>query len=136
MMAIREEKFERLRHINELIRTISKYGRRFFYYDKCDRTASMSIAPSGHIYFWDDYTDQAVYVAYRYRWSGFSHGGTLKELVKAMAHYIRTGDKLDIDWIGPDRRNITDGNIWGYAPEEMEKCRAEAMLNPAIKVAT
>lgn len=133
-MAVREEKFERLHHINELIRTISKYGRRFFYYDKFDRTASMLIDRSGHIYFRDDYTDKLIYVAYRYRWNGFSHGGTLKELVKAMAHYIRTGDKLDIGWIGPERMRITDGNIWGYAPDEMEKCRAEAMRNPAIEV--
>jgi hypothetical protein len=133
-MSRRKEKFERLVHINQLIWTISKFGRRFFYYDKMDRTASMSISDAGHIYFHDDYTDKPIYVAYRYRWHEFSHGGTLKELVKAMAHYIRTGDKLSLDWIGPDRRNITDGNIWGYAPEDMAKCRAEAALNPAIEV--
>lgn len=134
-MSARDEKHARLRHVNDLIFTISKYGRRFFYCDKFDREAGMSISEHGHIYFHDDYTGKAIYVAYRHHWSGFSHGGTLKELVKAMAHYIRTGDQLSIGWIGPERRNITDGNIWGYAPDEMEKCRTEAMRNPAIKAA-
>ncbi len=130
-----EEKFQRMLHANALIETISKYGRRFFYFDKKDRVAHFSLAPSGHIYFWDDYTGKDIYTAYSGRWNGFSHGGTLRSLVEAMSHYIRTGKPLDIGWIGPERMRITDGNIWGYSQDEMAKCRAEALLNPAIKPA-
>ena len=130
-----EEKHARLAHVNDLIRTISKYGRRFFYYKDKDRVAEMLISSSGHLYFLDDYTCELVYVAYSGRWRGFSHGGTLRGLIEALANYVRTGEQLSIGWIGPERLRITDGNIWGYDPDEMAKCRAEAVLNPAIKVA-
>lgn len=133
-MSRREEKQARVEHINALIGTIAKYGRRFFYCEKRQATAKMMMSGRGHLYWQDDYTNKLIYVAYRYEWRGFSHGGTLKDLVRQFAHYIRTGDKIDIGWIGPDRRNITNGNIWGYAPDEMGKCRSEAMRNPAIEV--
>lgn len=127
------QKAERLEHVNALIKTISTYGRRFFYNKQHDRIAQMIIMPRGQIYFIDDYTNQPIYVAYEGRWRGFSHGGTLQGLVGRLAIYIRTGTQLNLSWIGPERLNITDGNIWGYAADEMEKCRAEALLNPAVK---
>lgn len=128
------EKHQRLLHVNALVETISKYGRRFFYCEKKQRIAEFSLAPSGHIYFNDDYTGESIYVAYQGRWRGFSHGGTMKDLVKAMAEYIRTGKQLSIGWIGPER--FDDSNIWGYAQDEIAKCRAEALTNPAIKPLT
>jgi hypothetical protein len=125
------KKTDRLAHVNDLIKTISDYGRRFFYNKERDRVARMLIGPKGHLYFQDDYTGKAIYVAYQGRWSGFSHGGTLKTLVEALANYVRTGQQLSIGWIGPER--FDDSNIWGYAEDEMAKCRAAALTNPAIK---
>lgn len=127
------QKVKRLEHVNALIETISLYGRRFFCHKESTRVAQMRISTKGHIYFLDDYTQKLVYVAYEGHWRGFSHGGTLKELVRRMADYVRTGDRIEIDWIGPERMRITDGNIWGYAEDEMAKCRAEALLNPAVQ---
>lgn len=127
------QKAQRLEHVNDLIKTISDHGRRFFYNEKHDRVACMLIAQQGHLYFQDDYTGKAVYVAYSGRWSGFSHGGTLRQLVERLAAYVRTGDQLSIDWIGPERMRVSDGNIWGYSPDEMAKCRAKALTNPAVK---
>lgn len=130
--SIAAQKAERLVHVNALIKTISDYGRRFFYSEKNNVVAKLSIWRDGHIYFIDDYTLKAVYTAYHGRWSGFSHGGTLRSLIEALANYVRTGNRLSIDWIGPERMCITDGNIWGYAPDEIAKCRAEALNNPAV----
>jgi len=124
------EKDERLAHANALIKTISSYGRRFFYNARHNRVAEMVIAPKGHIHFIDDYSGNAIYVAYNGHWRGWSHGGTLRDLVKRLAEYIRTGEPLSINWIGPQR--FDDSNIWGYAEEEMAKCRAEALLNQAV----
>lgn len=126
------EKHQRALHINDLIETISKYGRRFFYNSKFDRIAGMAVNQRGQIFFFDDYTGKAIYVAYSGRWRGFSHGGTMRDLVLRFADYIRTGKQLGIWFIGPERIRLTDGNIWGYSAEEMGKCRSEALLNPAV----
>lgn len=125
------QKAERLGHVNALIKTISDHGRRFFYNKTNDRVARMLIVPTGHIYYVDDYSGKAIYVAYQGHWRGFSHGGTLKQLVQSFADYVRTGDQLSINWIGPQR--FDDSNIWGYAEEAMNKCRAEALTNPMVK---
>lgn len=123
-------KHERITEANKLIETISSYGRRFFYNERNDRVAYMLIGPRGHIYFVDDYSGKAIYVAYNGRWNGWSHGGTLRDLVKELANYVRTGEQLSPNWIGPQRFN--DSNIWGYAEDEMAKCRAEAAKSPVI----
>lgn len=127
------EKAQRIEHINALIKIISDYGRRFFYDARSGRVARMAIGQKGHIYFQDDYSGKLIYVAYRGNWRGFNHGGTLQDLVNKMANYVRTGDRLGIGWFGPERKGITDGNIWGYDDDEIAKCRAEAAKNPAVK---
>ena len=125
-----EKKMMRVNHVNALIATISDHGRRFFYNAGRDQRAKMMLSRTGHIYFQDDYSGKLIYVAYQGRWRGFSHGGTLKNLVERLADYIRTGDPLSIDWIGPER--FDQSNIWGYSQESMAKCRAAAQLSPAI----
>lgn len=130
MSARAAAKAERLAHVNDLIKTISDYGRRFFYDKASGRVASMLIGPKGHLFFRDDYTGKAIYVAYQGRWNGFSHGGTLKGLVERLAEYVRTGNRLPIDWIGPER--FDQSNIWGYADDEITACRAAALTNPAV----
>jgi hypothetical protein len=53
-------------------------------------------------------------------------------LIKTISDYVRTGEQLGIGWIWPQRFN--DSNIWGYAEDEMSKCRAEAVKSPVIRV--
>lgn len=130
--ATAELKVERLAHVNDLIKTISDHGRRFFYNERNNRVARMLMGPRGHLYFQDDYTGKAIYVAYQGHWRGFSHGGTLKSLVERLAAYVRTGDCLSIDWIGPER--FDQSNIWGYAPDAIARCRAAALSNPAVRL--
>lgn len=127
-----DAKRQRVLQINELINTMAKYGRRFFYNEKFDRVAKMAVTDRGQIFWIDDYTGKAIYVAYSGHWRGFSHGGTLRDLVLRFADYIRTGKQLSIWFIGPERTGLTNGNIWGYSDEEIKKCRSEALLNPAV----
>lgn len=126
-----EVKAARVAQVNALITVISTYGRRFFYNATHKRVAQMVMGKGGHMYFVDDYTGKAVYVAYNGHWSGFSHGGTLRDLVKRLADYVRTGEPLAMHWIGPQR--FDDSNIWGYAADELTKCRAAALGTGAIK---
>jgi hypothetical protein len=126
-----QQKIARLEQANALITVISTYGRRFFYDAKQNRVARIEIGKGGHLYLIDDYTGHPVYIAYNGEWSGFSHGGTLRDLVKRLAEYVRTGKQLHPHWIGP-KRHSDDSNIWGYAADEMEKCRAAALATGVI----
>ena len=116
---------ERLEHANTLIKLIASRGRRFFYNKDADRTAEMWIDLNGRIWFMDDYTGKPIYTLYRGRWRGFSHGGTLRDLVIRLHDYIAYGHLLSIEIICPTRYNPEDGNIWGYPKEEAELLRQE-----------
>lgn len=125
------KKRERIEHANELIKVISNHGRRFFYFAKANRVARIEMV-SGHLYFRDDYTDEAVHIHKNFSNRNFSHGGTLRSLVEKMADYIRTGERLSIRWIGPDP-GFTKGNIWGYSEDEIIKTRDAALKLAIIK---
>ncbi|MGL6448913.1 hypothetical protein ACSZNO_21555 [Aeromonas veronii] len=116
---------ERLEHANALIKLIASRGRRFFYNKGADRTAEMWIDLNGRIWFMDDYTGQPIYTLYRGRWRGFSHGGTLRDLVIRLHDYIAHGHLLPPEIICPTYNNPEDGNIWGYPKEEAELLRQE-----------
>ncbi|MGL5535738.1 MAG: hypothetical protein ACRDC0_00730 [Aeromonas veronii] len=116
---------ERLEHANALIKLIAGRGRRFFYNKGADRTAEMWIDLNGRIWFMDDYTGQPIYTLYRGRWRGFSHGGTLRDLVIRLHDYIAHGHLLPPEIICPTYNNPEDGNIWGYPKEEAELLRQE-----------
>ncbi len=123
----------RLAQANALIKVISSHGRRFFYSVARDRTAEMIITPRGAIAIIDDYSGKVIRIDDD-RWSGWSHGGTLRDLVRKIAHFIKTGDPLDVYWIGPTRES--DGsNIWGYEAGEMARCRAAAVATGAVAAA-
>ena len=125
-------KLERLAHANALIQVISKHGRRFFYCKSTDRVASLTLDAFGRVIYHDDFTGKAVYTPYSGRWSGFSHGGTLRSLIELMARYVARGIPLGRWVIGPV---INPGrNIWGYPAEAMDACRAEAYALPMFKL--
>jgi hypothetical protein len=133
-MNISNTKQERVLHANQLIAAISRHGRRFFYSSSKGRTASMEIDSRGKVWFIDDYTGKRIYTHYERHWRGFSHGGTLKDLVKLMRDYIRTGERINIDFIAPNR-GILDGShdMWGYGDEACLACKNEARKLEIIK---
>lgn len=131
MTKLTTTKGQRLEHANQLIQIISSHGRRFFYSDKTKRTAFFFLNHNSRVYFVDEYTGKAIYThktTFTNKWSGFSHGGTLRALVEAMRDYIVKGTHLDPYDLGPERRNTDDGNIWGYPTA----VRREAALLPII----
>lgn len=141
-------KEERLLHANELIKQIGSHGRRFFYYggskkfdikkqelffESADRYSYFEIK-KGHIYFVDCYSQKSIYTheSARSRWIGFTQGGTLKDLVKAMRDYIQTGKQVNPAYIGPES-SLTSGNIWGYESGELEKLKEAIKGLPIIE---
>jgi hypothetical protein len=120
-------KRQRADQVNQAIRIIADHGRRFFYSQTVNRYASMEVDNRGKVWFIDDYTGKRIFThdtVWGGRWRGFSHGGTLKDLVKEFRNYICTGEQLHPGYLGPERFN--DSNIWGYDEEGMRAVREQA----------
>lgn len=124
---------ERMKHANELVQIMARHGRRFFYNRTHDRVAHFDFDARGRVLFHDDYTGKAIYTPKKDCWKGmgFSHGGTLQDLVRRVAQYIQHGELLGRWVIGPPRMN--GSNIWGYEQQAMEACRAEAYALPMFE---
>ncbi|KFJ13054.1 hypothetical protein DR66_4064 [Delftia acidovorans] len=119
-------KAERLGHANALIEIISRHGRRFFHNRESGAIARLELDARGRVWLIDEYRGARVYVAYRGRWRGFTHGGTLQNLVEALHHYILRGELLHPEYIAPSRMDPKNGDIWGYGAEAAAAVRAEA----------
>lgn len=121
------DKQSRCNLVNEAIRIIGSHGRRFFYCKSKDAWASMEVDARGRVWFVDDYTRRRVYTheaSFGNDWIGFSHGGTLRNLVELFRDFIRTGKPLHPGYLGHERED--GSNIWGYEPEAMAIVRAQA----------
>ncbi|MBD9599356.1 hypothetical protein IB252_05875 [Pseudomonas sp. PDM10] len=120
-------KRQRAEQVNQAIRIIADHGRRFFYSQSVNRYASMEVDARGKVWFIDDYSGKRVFThetVWGGRWRGFTHGGTLKDMVKAFRDYICTGEPLHPGYLGPERFN--DSNIWGYDEAGMKAVRKQA----------
>lgn len=129
-------KAERLEHANQLIQVIAAYGRRFFYSEITKTTSKLMIDQRGRVWFLDDYTLEWIFThetTWTNKWRGFSHGGTLRGLVELMREYIIKGTPIHPYYLGMERRNIYDGNIWGYSDDAIKAVREDAAALPIIK---
>lgn len=122
---------KRVKNANELIKLISEHGRKFFEHKGV--IATLELDKRGRVWLVDEYTKARIYTHSSGRWSGFHHGGTLRDLVSLMRDYITNGTLIHIDWIAPTRRNPDNGDIWGYGKEAAATVRAAAAQLPIIK---
>lgn len=117
-------KEQRIEIVNEIIKTIASTGRRFFYNKDNDFTAKI-ILRNGRLFFIDDYTQKEIYLHmpdYR-RWRNFSHGGTMKGLIKDFKDFIMTGEYSN--------HNNGYGGLycyhWGYSKEDIKIVQDKAL---------
>ena len=122
----------RCEYANRLIEVISSYGRSYFYSRKRDSVARLSFNQRVYLHDENGATIEAKATS---KWQGFSHGGTLRDLVLQMRNYVMRGERIDPAYLGIDRQ-IGTGNIWEYSPEQMRLCREAAQQLPIINVAT
>jgi hypothetical protein len=125
-------KLLRCEYANRLIEVISSYGRFFFYSRRHDRVARLRFEQRVYLH---DERGVMIEVKASGKWKGFSHGGTLRDLVLQMRNYVMRGERIDPAYLGIDRQ-IGAGNIWGYEPEQMRLCREAAQQLPIINVAS
>jgi hypothetical protein len=123
-------KAERMAHANDILLSVSRHGRRFFYCPRADRVARFEMDAHGCLRFRDEYTDRVIRLVKGGKWRGFNNGGTLRRLVEDLAEYIRTGEKIR-NHFGPWPEWICDGDLWGYG-ESIKQVRSEIGANPAF----
>jgi len=116
---------ERLKQVNLFIVAIGSGGRRFFYNKTHDRFARMKVSKSGHVWFLDDYTNKWIYTHYSGRWSGFSHGGTMRDIIEGLRNHIKRNTSMraayfNADWGSGFR------NPWGYG-DDLKTVKAAAI---------
>lgn len=127
-----DTKQQRVEICNAILKICASHGRRFFSQDADQprmtnpRISEFSLDDRGRIWFTDRYSGKRIYVAYKYRWRGFTEGGTLRSLVESMRDYIRdASNALPYSVFGPWPEWICGGDPWGYGKEEMAEVRRE-----------
>lgn len=126
----------RTQHANALIQIIAGHGRHFFRDRATGRIARLELDVRGRVWFFDDFSNKRIYThttPFGNRWSGFSHGGTLKELVEHMRDYIVKGEKIPQGFIAPNFSTLPGKDYWGYGPEACLAVRHCALALPIIE---
>jgi hypothetical protein len=121
------EKQERTVKVNNLIRVIGDCGRGFFYSKSKLRYASIEVDLKGHAWWTDDYSGKRVYTHGNHRWFGFTHGGTLRNVVENFRDYISKGKPIRGGIFGPWPETYCNGDLWGYGKDNMAAIKAEAL---------
>lgn len=106
---------DRVTLANSMLKKIASCGRKFFYSPRDERTA-MFVEENGRLYFMDDHNGVLLPLSHCHskRWRRyFSHGGTLKGLILALADYIQTGKPIHrYHFFAPTW--YSEGDPWGY----------------------
>jgi hypothetical protein len=123
MPEISTDRQERLEKANELLQVIASTGRRFFRHQ--DRVAEIYLW-FDRLYYCDAYTRRSIYLhSPNSNWRGFSHGGTMKNLIRALKDYVWTGERLSAGIFGPWPEWKCQGDLWGYG-DDMNSVRLAA----------
>jgi len=128
----RTTKQERVLQANKAIEIIASHGRKFFSLAAEGRTVAenrisrFELHDNGRLWFIDKWSQKPIYVMWRRgQWRHFSEGGTLRDLVCALADWI-VGRKetLPMGYFGPWPEWVCGGDLWGYG-KEMQTVREE-----------
>lgn len=113
----------RAEQANMFLAAIAGCGRRFFAHS--GRVSRFEVDDRGRVWFIDAYREARIYTHYKYRWRGFSEGGTLRGLVLQLRDFIRTGTPATMH-LGPFPDWVCNGDLWGYKGD-MEIVREAAV---------
>jgi hypothetical protein len=123
----RKVRADRLLCVNALVTVIAVHGRRFFSWD--DLVDFMEMDVRGRLWWNQRWNGKRLYLhgpGPTILRRGFSHGGTLRELVLCLREYVLTGKRIWRGGLGPWKHHPdADGGLWGYG-EEMQVVRVVA----------
>ncbi len=121
------DKQKRLKAANDFLAVIASCGRHFFKHIAHGEefVSTFELSDRGQVYFIDYYTKKRINTAKPpAEWSGFTSGGTLKDLVRSLSHFILNGHTLNA-WY------FSEGNSWGYGVDICDVCQAAIALGVA-----
>lgn len=109
---------------NDFIRIVSEHGRRFFHHE--GQVARLELGPRGHVWFVSEWSGRRTFTHYPHRWRHFGHGGTMRALIEALRDYVLGRRELPSNHLGPWRKELCDGDLWGYGADAMAEVRRRA----------
>lgn len=118
-----EERNDRIKIVNEIIKEIALRGRGFFL-SKKDNDMAYLFLKHGRIYMHNEYSkhQMCLHTKHGYPPKRFHHGGTLWGLTKDFIEFIKTGNDTN--------HNNGYGGLfcdqWGYPCEDMKAIRDKA----------
>ena len=128
-------KQERIEAVNRLIGEIASCGHHFFRHG--DKVARMEVDARGKVWLIDEYSGRRIYTHYAGRWRGFTHGGTLRDLVCSLRDFITSGALLHAHSFGPFPDWYSRGDPWAYGADMVrvrEAAKAAGLLQPPAEV--
>lgn len=118
-----KERERRVGIANKFLVAISSHGRRFFEHE--GRVSHFKLDMRGRIWFVDKYSEHCIYTHQPGYWGRhFSDGGTLQELCIHLREYIMGREELPMRALGPWRKDLCGGDLWGYG-DAMQAVRDE-----------
>lgn len=115
---------QRVREANKVLAIVAKHGRHFFQSVAYERTAKFGLDGCEQIWYVDETTGMLIYPFFpEVKWTGFTHGSTLREFVARLAKYIKTGERLEPHWFPVDQ----DAQRWAYGEDVMRQVLADVL---------
>ena len=107
---------QRCEAANRLLLFISQHGRCFLQHKG---TVARFFLDDWRVWFVDYYSGMHIYThAPLYRgWSGFTAGGTLQRMVKALAGWVHRGGEAPLGHFGPFPDWLCGGDPWAYGDD-------------------
>ena len=89
---IGQQRLDRIIAANKFLRVVANCGRCFFRNKGAGHYAYLALnGRSNIVWLFDDYTGARINVIREGPWEGFSHGGTLKSLVRSIGSFVLNG---------------------------------------------
>lgn len=119
-----EARQARLEKANELLVVIATHGRRFFHHN--GTTARLELDERGRVWFIDHYSKRRIYTHRPWLRRGFSSGGTMNALIRALRDFIMGRGTAGLRGaFGPWPEWVCGGDLWGYG-DDSERVRTAA----------
>ena len=124
-MSLQEKRYREFR-ANKLLEEIANRGHGFFSLDDYEQSC-FHVDLRGRVWFFDATSGKKIYTHYDGEWKGFTHGVTMRRLIKALARYITKGTILKSSlYFGPWPDSLCNGDLWGYGDDNMAAIRRRA----------
>lgn len=119
----------RAKQVNVLICAIAEAGVAFWN-KRIGEVSSFSVDDLGRVYFYDSGSRSKLYMfnrAWKRSRSGFSQGGTFKQMVDYLLAFVKDGEQAPACLFGPWPEYMCGGDIFGAGKDTASRLREIAV---------